>query len=130
MSRWIRWGVAAVVVAALVAGSATVALADGGRRKEGACSIHGDWRLEVSHEDSNTLRVTFRIEHTPAGKTWEIFLSDNGSRFFAGTRKADSNGEVRVRKTTADRSGTDRVKAYGFSRATGETCQGSLAFDG
>src|SRR5262245_24006750 len=98
MSRWVRWVVAVVAIAAVLAGSATVAFADGGRRKEGSCSLHGDWRLEVSHEDSNTLRVTFRIEHTPSGKTWEIFLSDNGNRFFAGTRKADSNGEVRVRK--------------------------------
>ena len=46
----------------------------------------------MSHEDRNTLRVRFRIDHTPEGDTWEVFLSDNGTRFFAGTRKADSDG--------------------------------------
>lgn len=126
MSRWVRWAVAAVAAATLLAGSATTASASDERRKEGSCTLHGDWRLEVSHEDRNTLRVRFRIDHTPEGDTWEIFLSDNGTRFFAGTRKA--NSDVRVRKLTADRPGTDRIKAYAYSRDTGEICQGSLAY--
>ena len=116
-----------MAAAALLAGSASVASASDERRKEGSCSLHGDWRLEVSHEDRNTLRVRFRIDHTPEGDTWEVFLSDNGTRFFAGTRRADGGG-VRVRKLTGDRSGTDRIKAYAYSRDTGEICQGSLAY--
>jgi hypothetical protein len=128
MSRWARSLLAVVAVASLLLGSTIVAGASDGRRKEGSCSIHGDWRLEVRRQDANTLRVRFRIEHTPAGDTWEVFLSDNGSRFFAGTRKADANGEVRVSKLTGDRVGTDRIKAYAYSRDTGEVCQGSLRF--
>jgi len=98
-------------------------------RREGSCSGHSDWRLEVRHDDSNTLEVRFRIEHTPSGKVWEVFLSDNGTRFFAGTRTSSSSGEVRVRKLTGDRAGTDRIKAYGYSRATGEVCSGRVAYD-
>jgi hypothetical protein len=127
MSRWVRLVVAVVAGVSLLLGSALVARADG-RRKEGSCSIHSDWRLEVRREDAHTLRVRFRIEHTPAGDTWEVFLSDNGTRFFAGTRKADANGEVRVSKPTGDRAGTDRIKGYAYSRDTGEVCQGSLRF--
>jgi hypothetical protein len=99
-----------------------------GSQREGSCTGHGDWRLEVDRRDADTLRVRFRIENTPAGNVWEVFLSDNGKRFLATTRTANSNGEVRVSKNTRDRSGTDKVKAYGYSRATGEVCSGSVSF--
>src|SRR6478736_1450978 len=116
---------AACVGLVLIAGMAG---ASDGARREGSCTGHGDWRLEVERRDADTLRVRFRIEHTPAGNVWEVFLSDNGNRFLATTRTADPNGEVRVSKKTRDRAGTDKVKAYGYSRATGEVCSGSVAF--
>jgi hypothetical protein len=99
-----------------------------GDQREGLCTGHGEWRLEVDRRDADTLRVRFRIEKTPAGKVWEVFLSDNGNRFLATTKTASSDGEVRVSKNTHDRAGTDHVKAYGYSRATGEVCSGSVAF--
>jgi hypothetical protein len=98
-------------------------------RREGSCTGHSDRRLEVERRDANTLQVRFRIEHTAAGATWEVFLSDNGDRFFAGTRTSTSDGELRVRRNTRDRSGTDHIKGYGYSRATGEVCSGSVPFD-
>jgi hypothetical protein len=97
-----------------------------GRRREGSCTGHGEWRLEVDRREADTLRVRFRIENTPTGKVWEVFLSDNGTRFLATTRTANSNGEVRISKNTRNRSGADKVKAYGFSRATGEVCSGTV----
>lgn len=116
-----------LVVLAAVSFMAGVATANGGQR-EGSCTGHGDWRLEVERRDAHTLRVRFRIENTPAGNVWEIFLSDNGTRFLATTRTASADGEVKVSKNTRDRSGTDKVKAYGYSRATGEVCSSSVAF--
>jgi hypothetical protein len=116
---------AACVALALVAGPAG---ASGGARREGSCTGHGEWRLEVDRRDTHTLRVRFRIENTPAGKVWEVFLSDNGKRFLAATRTSNANGEVRVSKNTRDRSGTDKVKGYAFSRATGEVCSGTVSF--
>jgi hypothetical protein len=124
LSRVLRAGLVACLVVALFAGSAAASDA----RREGDCTGHGNWRLEVDRRDADTLRVQFRIENTPAGKVWEIFLSDNGKRFLATTKKAGSDGEVRVSKDTRDRSGIDKVKAYGFSRATGEVCSGSVTF--
>ena len=123
-SKVIRAMLVACIAVAVFAGSAA---ADDARR-EGDCTGHGKWRLEVDRRDADTLRVRFRIENTPAGKVWEIFLSDNGTRFLATTKKAGSDGEVRVSKNTRDRSGTDKVKAYGLSRATGEVCSGSVSF--
>jgi hypothetical protein len=115
---------ACVSVALLAAASG----ASDSAKREGSCTGHGDWRLEVERRDGDTLRVRFRIENTPAGNVWEVFLSDNGQRFLATTRTADPNGEVRVSKSTRDRAGTDKVKAYGYSRATGEVCSGSVSF--
>ena len=117
--------VAACISVVLIAGAAG---ASDGAKREGSCTGHGDWRLEVGRRDADTLRVRFRIENTPAGNVWEVFLSDNGQRFLATTRTASSDGEVRVTKNTRDRSGTDKVKAYGYSRATGEVCSGSVSF--
>jgi hypothetical protein len=125
VSRAARAILVACVALAVFAGSAG---ASGDARREGACTGHGKWRLEVDRRDADTLRVRFRIENTPAGKVWEIFLSDNGTRFLATTKKAGSDGEVRVSTNTRDRSGTDKVKAYGYSRATGEVCSGSVSF--
>jgi hypothetical protein len=110
-------------------GASTFAFASDEVRREGACSSGGDWRLEVRHEDATTLRVRLRIEQTPPGDVWEVFLSDNGRRFFAGTRTASSTGEVRVTRFTKDLAGTDKIKGYAYSRATGETCSAALAYD-
>jgi hypothetical protein len=117
--------VATCISVVLIAGAAG---ASDGAKREGSCTGHANWRLEVERRDADTLRVRFRIENTPAGNVWEVFLSDNGTRFLATTRTASSDGEVRVAKNTRDRSGTDRVKAYGYSRATGEVCSGSVSF--
>jgi hypothetical protein len=116
---------AALVVAMAVPGSAR----EDEMRREGSCTGPSDWRLEVRHEAANTLRVRFRIDHTPSGAVWEIFLSDDGSRFFAGTRTSGSDGELRVVKRVGDRSGTDRIKAYGYSRASGEVCSAVMKYD-
>jgi hypothetical protein len=110
-------------------GATTFAVASDEVRREGACSSGGDWRLEVRQDDATSLRVRMRIEHTPQGDVWEVFLSDNGRRFFAGTRTASSTGEFRVTRFTKDLAGTDKIKGYAYSRATGETCSAALVYD-
>jgi hypothetical protein len=127
-----RKPVAAVVLAVLTAGALLASPArarDDEIRREGACSGPSDWRLRVRKEDAGKLGVRFEIEHGASGQVWEVFLSDNGARFFAGTRTSGSNGYLRVRKLTKDRSGNDRIKGYGYNRATGEICSGKLAYD-
>ena len=130
LAKLVRAATAAALGLSLAMSPASPGHASGDEmRREGSCTGHSDWRLEVRHEDSNTLEVRFRVSHTPAGKVWDVFLSDNGTRFFAGTRTSTSDGYVRVRKLTGDRSGTDRIKAYGTSRASGEVCSGRVAYD-
>jgi hypothetical protein len=97
--------------------------------REGSCSGGpGDWRLRVRRESASTIRVRFEIEHVRPGDSWQLFLSDNGTRIFAGTRVADAGGEVHVIRITADRAGTDRIKGSGVNVTTGGSCDGALTF--
>lgn len=97
--------------------------------REGSCSGGpGDWRLRVRRESATAIRVRFDIEHVDPGDSWQLFLSDNGTRIFAGTRVADANGELHAIRITADRSGTDRVKASGVNITDGGSCDGALTY--
>lgn len=118
--------VVGVLVLTLGAGSA---LADDEVRRHGSCSDGpSGWSLRVSRETSTTLRVRFEIEGGDEGQEWQLFLSDDGTRIYAGSKESDGGGQVRARKITADRDGTDRIKASGVNLATGESCAGSLTF--
>ncbi len=82
-------------------------------------------RVEASgatRESSTSLRVRFEIQHGEPGQVWQLFLSDNGMRIYAGSKESDGGGEVSVRKVTTDRDGRDRVKATGVDLVTGESC--------
>jgi hypothetical protein len=125
-----RRTVSAVLLAAVLVVSAmgSASARDDERRHRGACTGSSDWKLVVRHEDARTLKVKFEIEHGASGQVWELFLSDNGTRFFAGTRTSGTDGYVRVVRFTKDRDGTDRIRGYGYNRATGEVCSGSLRY--
>lgn len=82
----------------------------------------------VRRETATTLKVKLEIEHGASGQTWQLFLSDNGTRFFAGTRVSGVDGYVRVVRYPTDRSGTDLIKGTGVNTVTGESCAGSLKY--
>ena len=125
--------VLAGLVLASIAGSGLLAIgpavAGDPADRRGSCSGGpGDWRLVVAAESGGTLRVRFRIDHVRPGQSWQIFLSDDGTRFFSGTRVADDEGRVRVARSTWNRAGTDRIAASGVNAVTGTTCEGSLGY--
>jgi hypothetical protein len=96
--------------------------------RSGSCSGRGDWKLRVRRETASTVRVRFDIEHVRPGDTWQLYLSDNGTRIFSASRVADSEGELRAVRITANRSGTDHVKGSGVNVTAGGTCDGALAY--
>jgi hypothetical protein len=57
----------------------------------------------VVRVDRDTLAVRFKINDVDPGESWQLFLSDNGTRVYSGTKTASSDGEVRVRRRIADR---------------------------
>ena len=97
-------------------------------RARGSCSRGpGDWTLRVRRDDG-ALRVRFTIDDVAAGQSWQLFLSDNGTRIFSGTKSSDAAGEVRVSKRTTNRAGSDRIAASGVNTVNGTTCEGTLTY--
>jgi hypothetical protein len=109
--------------------AAVPALASGDSiTRQGQCSGPAYWRLRVSRQSAATIRVRFDIKHAAAGDSWQLFLSDDGTRIFAGTRVADSQGELHAVKVTADRPGIDRVKGSGVNVTASGSCNGSAPY--
>lgn len=125
-----RGRIVSVVVVVLLSTLALVPAAATGDsvRREGSCSGPGEWKLRVSRESTTRIRVRFEINHVDPGDTWHLFLSDNGTRFFAGTRIADGGGDLRVVKITANRAGTDLVKASAVNTTSGGLCEGAVRY--
>ncbi len=122
--------IAVMLAGALALSAAAPAGASEDRvRRRGSCSGGpSEWKLVVRSESATTLRVRYEIEEGAPGQTWQLFISDNGTRVYAGNKVSDSTGEVRVGRKTADRPGTDLIKATGVNLVTGESCSGSVSY--
>jgi hypothetical protein len=112
----------------VVLGASAASAGDGVRRRGDCTGGDGDWDLRVERVDRSTLAVRFKIDDVDPGESWQLFLSDNGTRVYSGTKTANREGELRVRRRIADRAGTDRVAASGVNVNDGTTCQGSVSF--
>jgi hypothetical protein len=118
--------VAIAIVCASIAPAAAV-VPTAGVTRHGVC-VGGpsSWRLRATAEGAGTLVVRFRLTGGSPGETWNLFLDDNGSGFFAGSRVSDATGLVRVRRSTDDLAGEDIIRAAGHDVATGEVCRGRV----
>jgi len=125
-SVWIRpvvqSAIAALTVAAIAMPWSASAAGDDRSRRRGDCSGRSQWELDVRRADGGRLRVRLEIEGGRSGQEWHVFLSDDGERILSATRTSASGGHVEVRARTADRSGTDLVKAAANNVVSGETC--------
>jgi hypothetical protein len=118
----------AVALALALMLAAAPARASDDVRRRGSCSGGpGDWTLRARRDDG-ALRLRFKIDDVPAGQSWQLFMSDNGTRIYSGTKTSDPGGEVRVSKRTTNRAGSDRIVASGVNTKTGTTCEGSLTY--
>jgi hypothetical protein len=127
MGRRVIVGALAICLAAALA--APAGASDDRVRRRGECTGGpSEWKLIVRQETASTLRVKWEIEGGARGQTWQLFISDNGDRIYAGSKTSRDGGEVRVVREIADRAGGDLIKATGVNLATGESCGGSLTF--
>ena len=117
---------AVALALALILGAAPAHASDEVRRRGSCSGGPGDWTLRVRRDDG-VLRLRFKIDDVPTGQSWQLFMSDNGTRVYSGTKTSDG-GEVRVSKRTTNRSGSDRIVASGVNTKTGTTCEGSLSY--
>lgn len=95
--------------------------------RQGAC-VGGPshWRLRVFADAAGMLVVRFRLSGGSPGETWNVFLDQNGTGFFAGSRVSDESGLVRVRRRTEDLPGVEVIRAAGHDVVTGEICRGRV----
>jgi hypothetical protein len=119
----LRLGVAVLTAATMSVPSAASAGDDRVVRR-GACTGPSDWKLDVRRDDGGRLRVKLEIEGGRSRQDWHVFLSDNGTNIFSGTRTSESGGYLEVRVRTTDRSGDDTIKAAANNVASGESCTG------
>jgi hypothetical protein len=126
-----RLRTALVGASVLLSFVATTPLAEAGSAdvtRRGSCSGRGEWKLRVRHETATTIRVRFQIDRLDTGDTWQLFLSDNGTRILSASRTVGSDGQVRAVKVTSNRPGDDRIKGSGVNTSASGSCDGSLTY--
>jgi hypothetical protein len=126
VSRAVALGIAVT----LWLSSAAVASETGpapGVARHGVCvGGSSQWRLRVTSDDTGTLVVRFRLTGGNPGETWNLFLDQNGTGFFAGSRVSDDTGVVHLRRRADDLPGIDVIRAAGHDVVTGEVCRGHV----
>jgi hypothetical protein len=129
MRKGLKGMIAIAAIVGLV-GAAPVAMAKAGDViKRGACSgSTSDWKLKLSPENGK-IQVEFEVDSNKVGQTWQVRLTQNGTKIFGGSRVTQApSGSFTVRKVTANLAGTDTIKGRAVNGATGETCIGSAQF--
>jgi hypothetical protein len=105
---------------------ATPASAKGGSpavESRGACIGGGSWKLKAKHDDRR-IDVEYEVDTNRPGQLWQVVLTDNGVRIFAGARRtAAPSGSFTVAVRPADRAGVDTIRAHATlgSRSCGGT---------
>jgi hypothetical protein len=124
----IRHAVAVLSAVAMLAGLGPASGASAGpatERASGSCTGNTSWKLVVQRSGGK-LSVVYRIIGGPSGHRWTIFLDDNGTGFFARSKRANKKGNLRVSDSTSNLPGKDVVSAAASDRSTGESCIGSV----
>jgi hypothetical protein len=122
--------VAAVIVAACLVTPPAAAYAverPSGRPivARGTCSESSRWRLGVIRVEG-ALRIALTLRTRRPGRRWNVFIEHDRSGIFAGARRTDFRGRVRVRRAVPNHVGADRFRFGANNTITGETCRGRL----
>jgi hypothetical protein len=92
--------------------------------RHGACTGNSRWTLSLREVHGGDLRVRLDVQGGAAGHRWHVFLSDNGTGFYAGTRTAQPDGRFHVTDRAGAGRRVDRVRAAMNNVMTGEFCAG------
>jgi hypothetical protein len=131
MRRMIRVGLAGLMAAGILGGvSSSAFAADGDVIKEGSCSMASDWKLKVGPEDGQ-LDGEWEIDSNVVGQTWSFKIKKDGVVIKKGTAvtKAPS-GSFEINFLTPNPAGSTKFVATAANAATGESCKGTLTFNG
>ena len=91
----------------------------------GTCSEASRWRLGVTRVD-RLFRVGVTLRSRRSNQRWNVFIEHDRVGIFAGARRTDLKGRVRVRRAVPNHTGVDRFRFGANNTITGETCRGRL----
>ena len=77
-------------------------------------------------ESPGVLWVRLSIKGGRPGQRWNVFMDQNGTGFFAGSRISREHGLVIVTRRTDDQAGLDHVRVAAHNIATMEICRGRV----
>jgi hypothetical protein len=92
--------------------------------RHGACTGSSRWTLSLREVRGGELRVRLDVRGGATGHSWHVFLSDNGTGFYAGTRTASPDGRFHVTDRAGAARRVDRVRIAMNNVMTGEICAG------
>ena len=99
------------------------------REREGHCRTGtGDWEMKVVTRRGHRLRIDFSVDDVARRQAWQVFVSANGHRVAAVTRRSRLDGDFKVRKLTHNRRGVDRIWATAVNTRRGVTCTGHMRY--
>ena len=97
----------------------------GGVSSRGACAGGGVFKLKAKH-DHALIQVEYEVDTNRVGQAWAVRITDNGATIYSGTVKTTApSGSFTVRKATANRAGTDTIRAHATMRT--HSCGGTVS---
>jgi hypothetical protein len=88
----------------------------------GDCSQRGTFKLAAKHDDAS-IEVEYEVDTNRVGQTFTVRLTDNGDIIATRTVTTHApSGSFTVNKLTANRSGTDTIRARAIHGDN--TCRG------
>jgi hypothetical protein len=77
----------------------------------GTCSNGATWKLKAKHDDTR-IQWEFEVDTNRIGRVWSVKVTDNATTVFSGQRTTLApSGSFSVERRTADRAGTDVIRA-------------------
>jgi len=96
------------------------------RHARGVCTGTSDWELELEKEHGR-IEVNVEVDTRRVGRTWEVKVWHNGTRFASVLRRTDRDGDVELERVRPDRRGRDTFHFRAVDQVNGEVCRGTLS---
>lgn len=122
MKKFLVPAVAVLVLVAVGIGAWLLLRGDDEATSRGTCD-GSTYELSVENED-DALEVTFELQSTAPGETWEVLVEQEGEPLLAGDRQTDEDGELDIDAVGRDGDGDEFTVTA--TPAEGEPCTATL----
>ena len=122
MKKILLSGLAAVVVAGLAVGAWLLLREDPETTDRGTCA--GSTYEFSAESDDGALEVSFELQSSGPGETWEFVLLQDGDPLLEGERTTDEDGEIDIDAVADEDASEFEVTA---TPESGDACTATLA---